>query len=445
MLTQITCPNCGTPYTAEIHQIVDARRTPELKRRLLEGSLNVAVCPNCQAGGQLSSIMAFHDPDHELFMMFVPQELHLNEMQREQMIGRLTQDVMKSVPPEERRAYMLQPQLMLNMQTFMEKVLETEGITKEMIERQRKQAELLNTLARADKDVQDHLIKERGREIDETFFAMLQQYIDAASQMNDERQLLPLINLRARLMTETEIGRRLERQQMAVHKLSQAAKKAGGLSAAMLAQHVVANQEDEQVVEALVMAAQGGLQYEFFSELSAEIEKAERAGDQAAANRLAQYRTQYLKLYDDMQTASRQIMEGAMQLLETLMQAPDKATAVQENVDKIDDAFMYVLAARIAEAEQKGEPATADALNEIQSAIMDMVEDQLPPPIQMINALVRAEATGQLDQLLAENQQLVSEELVQIIDQVMEQAEQQGQPELHGRLGQVKAAIQTRL
>ena len=51
MHTQLTCPQCGTPYSAEVHQVVDSKRTPELKQQLLNGQLNVAVCPQCGAGG----------------------------------------------------------------------------------------------------------------------------------------------------------------------------------------------------------------------------------------------------------------------------------------------------------------------------------------------------------------------------------------------------------
>ncbi len=58
MITQITCPNCGTPYSAEVHQIIDVGRQPELKQMLLSGQLNVAVCPSCGAGGQLDQRFA---------------------------------------------------------------------------------------------------------------------------------------------------------------------------------------------------------------------------------------------------------------------------------------------------------------------------------------------------------------------------------------------------
>ncbi len=445
MYTQITCPNCGTPYTAEVHQLVDARRTPELKQQLLNGMLNVAVCPNCGAGGQLTSILVFHDADHELFMIYIPQELHLNQMQREQTIGRLTQDVMNSLPPEERRAYMLQPQMIINMQTFMEKVLETEGITKEMIARQQKQAELLRTMARADKDVQDYLLKERASEIDETFFAMLQSFIDAAAQTNDDKQTLPLINLRARLMTATAVGRRLEQRQVAIHKMSQEAKKQGGLSPQLLAKHVIANQETDDVVQALVMAGQGALRYEFFGDLTAAIEKAEKEGDKAAVQRLTEYRETYLALYDEMQNATRQVMGEAMQTLQMLLEAPDKVAAVQEHADKLDDVFMYVLAARLAEAEQKGQQAELQALQQLQEVIVDLVEEQMPPEIQLVNELVQAESLTAQNKMLDDNQDLLSPALVAMIDQIIEQAGQASQPELDGRLRDIKAAIQARL
>ncbi|GIK56757.1 MAG: hypothetical protein HND44_19500 [Chloroflexi bacterium] len=445
MITQITCPNCGAPYRAEVHQLVDARRTPELKQRLLNGSLNMAVCPNCGAGGQMSSILAYHDADHELFMIYLPQELHLNQMQREQLIGRMTQDVTNSLPPEERRAYILQPQMIINMQTFMEKVLETEGITKEMIERQQKQVELLRTLIQADQDVQDYLIKERVSEIDETFFAMLQSFVDAAAQANDEKQMVAMTNLRARLMTETAVGRRLEQRQIAIHKLSREAKQQGGLSPQLLAKHVMANQQDEDVVQALVMAGQGALRYEFFSELTAAIEAAEKKGDKTTAVRLTNYREQFLKIYEEMQNASRQVLGEANQTLQLLLDAPDKAMAVRQHADKLDETFMYLLSARLAEAEQKGRQADAAALAEVQEAIIGLVEDQMPPEIQLINHLIEAETPAQEAAILDANRKMLSPELVAMIDQIITQATQSGQPELNGRLQAIKAAIQQKL
>lgn len=445
MYTHITCPQCGTPYTAEVHQVVDSKHTPQLKQMLLNGQLNVAVCPKCGAGGQMATLMLFHDAEYELFMVHVPQELHLNQMQREQMIGQLTKQVMDDLPPEERRAYMFQPQIMMNWQTFMEKVLETEGVTPEMIARQKKQSELLQTLMRADKDVQDVLLKERATEIDETFFAMLQQFVDMASQMQDNKQMVKLTNLRARLMTETAVGQRMEQQQMALHKLSREAKKQGGLTPAMLVNHIVANQAQPHVVDALVMAGQGALQYEFFSLFTAEIEKAEKAGDKAAVSRLTDLRTDLLKLYEGMQQQSKNMMQAAMTTLNTLLAAPDKNQALAENAEQIDEAFMTVLVAKMHEADEKNDMAQFQALNEIHSLIYAQMERTLPPHVQLLNQLVRSESPEEQAQLLQENEQFVSDELIQLIDQVMEQAGERGQDDLNGRLQSVKSLILARL
>ncbi|MEJ2747678.1 MAG: CpXC domain-containing protein [Anaerolineae bacterium] len=125
MYTQVTCPNCHTPYTAEIHQVIDSDETPQLKQQLLAGQLNIAVCPNCGAGGQMMTPMLFHDAEHEMFVIFMPQELNMGQVEREQFIGQMARQVMDGMPPEKRRAYMLQPQTVLTMQSFMEKVLET--------------------------------------------------------------------------------------------------------------------------------------------------------------------------------------------------------------------------------------------------------------------------------------------------------------------------------
>ncbi len=445
MHTQLTCPQCGTPYSAEVHQVVDSKHTPQLKQQLLNGQLNVAVCPNCGAGGQMATILLFHDADHEMFMVHVPQELNLNTMQREQMIGQLTKQVMEDMPPEERRAYMFQPQIMLNWQTFMEKVLETEGITPEMIARQKKQSELLQTLIRADKDVQDVLLAERADEIDETFFAMLQQFVDMASQMQDNQQMVKITNLRARLMTETPAGQRMEQQQMALHKLSREAKQQGGLSPAMLVAHIIANQEQPHVVDALVMAGQGALQYEFFNLFTAEIEKLEQAGDKAAVARLTALRADLLKLYEGMQEQSKNMMQAAMDTLNVILEAPDKNQALAENAQKIDEAFMAVLTARMNEAEQKNDIPQFQALNEIHSLIYAQMERTLPPHVQLLNELVRSESPEEQVQLLDENAQFVSDDLIQLIDQVMEQAGDQGQDDLNGRLQSVKTLIQARL
>lgn len=232
---------------------------------------------------------------------------------------------------------------------------------------------------------------------------------------------------------------------MALHKLSRQAKKQGGLTSAMLVEHIIANQERPHVVDALVMAAQGALQYEFFSLFTAEIEKLEKAGETASVNRLKALRADLLKLYEGIQEQSKSMMQEAMNTLNTILAAPDKNEALMENAQQIDEAFMAVLAAKMNEAEQKNDIAQFQALNEIHSLIYAQMERTLPPHVQLLNQLVRSESPEEQVQLLDENEQFVSDDLIKLIDQVMGQAGEQGQEDLSGRLQSVKTLIQARL
>lgn len=445
MRTQISCPNCGTPYTAELHQVIDVGRNPELKEALLAGQLNVAVCPNCGTAGQIASAMVYHDPEHELFMVHVPQELNLDQVQREQYIGQLTREVLDNTPAEQRRAYMLQPLTMLTMQSFMEKVLETEGITKEMIERQRKQTELLNTLIAADSDVADHLIKSREDEIDEVFFAMLRQYIETASQMDDNRQLIPMINLQAKLMTETDVGRRIERQQLALHALNRAANEAGGLTPALLLEHVLKNQEDPALVIALAQVGIQALTYEFFTGLTNEIERQKLAGKKAAVESLSEIRSELLQLQENVQSQTRQLLAEAEQTLATIFAAEDTIAALRANSESLDDAFMYVLAAAIGQAERAEEEERLRRLVAIRDLIVEELESQTPPEVRLLNRLVSATSEEDIRSLIEENRELLSDELVQVVEALEDQTESSGQQELNQRLSNVKRILMAEL
>lgn len=445
MQTQISCPNCGTPYIADIYQVIDVGRQPQLKEMLLAGQLNVAVCPNCRAGGRIATPMLYHDPAHDLFMIHVPQEMHLDQVRREELVGRLVQQVINQTPMEQRRGYMLQPQTMLTMQSFMEKVWGTEGVTPEMLARQQRQVELLRTLATASPDVQDYLIKERSREIDETFFSILRAQIEATSQMSDGNEVVGLLNLQAKLMTETEVGRRLEKQQIALHALNRDAKKAGGLSPELLARHIIANENDESLVNAIALTGQPAMNYDFFARLTAEVERREKAGDKAGAQRLGRVRDQLLELQREMQEATQQVLKEAQSTLDSILAAPDLQEAVAANLGRVDDAFMHVLEARQMHAEQSGRRDESEKLRRIQEIIIAQIQGETPPEVQLLTQLVSAGSKAERERMMAAAPELVSGQLLEVVDMLREQAGNAGQADLADRLAEIRAELNAKL
>lgn len=445
MQTQVSCPQCGTNFPTEVHQVVDTRRTPQLKQALLNGQLNVAQCPSCGFQAQLSTLLLFHDPDYEIFMVHVPQQLNLNTEQREQMIGQMAQQVMNSLPQEERRAYMFQPEIMLNYQTFMERVLETEGITKEMIAQQKEQSELIRKLLGADADVADFLINENMKLFDEQFFSMLQMFLDQALQMNDSQSSAKISGLRAKLMTKTPAGKELERRQIALHKFNQAAKKQGGLTPELLFEHILANIEDTAVIDGLVAAGQQAMTYDFFSLMTAEIEKQTAENNTDLSNKLTELRDNLLEFQNALRAESEQRLGQADGLLQAILSAPNKQQAIAEHMGEIDDTFMYVLSVKLQEAQQAQDEEAFQSLAEVQGLLMALVESQLPPEIQMLNQLVRAETDADREEILNANSELVSDQLLEMMDRVIAQAQETGQTDQEEELKAIKGMIAERV
>lgn len=445
MQTQLTCPNCGTPYMADIYQIIDAGRQPQLKEMLLSGQLNYAVCPSCGAGGRVATPLLYHDPAHELFMVHIPQEMNLDQVRREELIGRLVKQVMDQTPPEQRRGYMLQPQTVLTMQSFMEKVLETEGITPEMLARQQKQVELLQTLSTASPDVVDYLLKDRAGEIDDTFFAILRSQIDALSQSNDPNQVVPLLNLQARLMTSTEAGRNLEKRQIAMQAFSREAQKEGGLSPALLLKHILLNRNDPALVNALALNGQPAMDYEFFSLLTAEIEKLEKGKKTDEAKQLTELRDELLQLQQEVRAASAEVLTRAQQTLDTILASDDVETALLQNAGRIDEAFMHVLSARLAHAEQTGNQDQIAALKRIEQFILSLAQNDMPPELDLLNELVSAASAEERAQIMETNSDMMSEDLVGLVAALRGQAESANQMDLVERLAQIALELEAEL
>ncbi|MCB0010448.1 MAG: CpXC domain-containing protein [Anaerolineales bacterium] len=445
MQTQVSCPRCQTPFVAEVHQMIDVGVNPSLKRLLLSGQLNVVQCPSCSTVFPVLTPLVYHDPENQMFMVHVPMELNIPTADRERLIGRMVQQAMTSLPESAPKGYLLQPETILTLQTFMERVLETEGITKEMIERQRAQVELVNTLATADRDVVDYLLKERAKEIDETFFSILQSVIEEANQTGQEERAIKLINLRVRLFQETEVGRQLEKRQVALTAFQKEAQKAGALTPEIYLKHLVKNAADEEILDTVIAMGQQALSYEFFSLLTEEIEKKQQLGGDTAAQPLMKLREKLLAVYDELQQQSQQIMVKAGETLNAILTADDYVAEIRNRLDEIDDAFMYVLSANIGEFEKGGQQQQADALKQIYQTILALMEEQAPAEVRFVNQLVRTRDPEARRQLLDENPAMVQPELVQVLTAVRGEAEGAGQQALIDHIDETIRMIEAKL
>lgn len=443
MQTQIQCQQCRRPITANVEQIINVDQNPQLKQMMMQGQLNVAQCQNCGWTGQIATPQVYHESAHDLLMTFVPMEANIPYAEQERMMGQLVRMVVESVPMEKRRAYLLQPIQMVRYQTYMERILETEGITKAMIARQNEQLELLRTLMKADQDVVDYLVKDKARLIDDTFVGMVQQTLQSASQAGAP-EAIALSNLSAKLYRETEAGKRVERRQLAMHAFQQEAKAADGVTAEMLAAHIVKNQADDTLIDMLVNAV-GGLTYEFFTVFTTWIESAAKEGNKPAVMRLTGIRTRLLKVYDEMLAESAKQMQAALDAVNALVAAPDKVQALQQYANQIDEGFLVVLERETAKAQDAGDLARSVALREVRKHLEDMISQSGMPQMQFISAMMRVRTDAEINQILDSAPQLVDGQLIQVLDQLSAEVGAEAQPEVGAHLRKIRGLIEARL
>ena len=176
---------------------------------------------------------------------------------------------------------------------------------------------------------------------------------------------------------------------------------------------------DETVLNNLVVMGQQVLSYEFFALLSEEIEK------------------KLLDTSETLQEQSQAIMQRAGETLQTLLQAPDRRAAVREHMDDIDDAFMYVLSANIQELEKRGQGEEAQILREVHEYIMDEMENQAPPEVRLLNRLIRTQDREGRQAILAENPDMATPELKQVIQALIGDAESAGEETLVSHLNEI--------
>ncbi|HEX8998124.1 MAG TPA: CpXC domain-containing protein [Ktedonobacterales bacterium] len=108
-----TC-ECGTTFAGTMYQTVNVTLEPQLLYRLLAGSLNVAMCPNC--GRKIESDLPFiyHDMRRGLFAYAHPNA-DASEEERDRLLERLRQvydeavDTSERILAEERASERAQP------------------------------------------------------------------------------------------------------------------------------------------------------------------------------------------------------------------------------------------------------------------------------------------------------------------------------------------------
>lgn len=432
--TQTNCPRCRQPIVADIQQLFDMNVDSTAKQRLLSGAFNIAKCPSCGFEGRLNIPIVYHDPQKEFLLTFFPSELGTPINEQEKILGPLINQVVNKLPPEKRKAYLLRSQTMLTLQTLFEKVLEGDGITREMIDAQQKQLSLIQRLITVAPEKRIEMIKQEEKTIDENFIAMLTRLAEAARAQGDEKSSQALVLLQRDILNETEIGRAMQTQvqetQEAIKSLQELNKE--GLTREKLLELVIKAPNETRLL-ALINLAHSALDYQFFQMLTERINHS--SGEEK--ERLSTLRDKILEITSDIEKEMQAQAAEAKNLLDSILSAPNVEEATTNHLGEITNVFLDILNTEIQRVRQKGDLERGAKLQKI-NAIIEKASAP-PPEVALIEKLLSAQTDDALNQALEAHSKEITPEFLQIFNGLVMQTEEQKQasPEALKRLKEI--------
>lgn len=419
--TQVQCPNCRQPVVADVEQLFDVGVNPEAKQQLLSGNVNVVRCPHCGYQGNLATPIIYHDPSKELLLTYFPPELNVPIMEQERRTAPLLNRVVNSLKQEQRKGYLLKPQQMFTLQSLIEKVLEGEGITKEMLDAQKKRIELLQRLLAASEAALPDLIKNEAAAFDGEFFTLLSRMLEGGMAARDEASVAKLGQIQEALLEHTELGKQIKQQADEIEAARKSLEDIGKeLTREKLLELLVAAAGNDVRVNALASMARPGLDYVFFQTLSDRIDKAE--GDEK--EKLNKLRGDLLEITKQIDEQLQARLTAAQRNLETLLQAENPQELLQQNPAVLDDFFIQVLNQSVADAEAKKDTARRQKIESLMQLIQQLISPGYNP--RLLNEIMEAPDDEARKKVIDAHKDEITPEFIESLSAMMLQL-QEGQ------------------
>jgi hypothetical protein len=409
--------------TAEIQQLFDLNTDPDAKQKLLSGAANTIQCQACGYQGLYPTPIVYHDPEKEMLLTYFPSELGVSINEQEKMVGPLIKRVVNDLPMEKRKAYLFQAQSMLTYQTLMEKILEADGVTKDMLDAQQKKLQLIQRLlSTASVDSRKEIIKQEEALIDETFFGLLNRLVEATVAQGDKQSAQQLALFQQELLQETKVGQEIQEKmknsQKAMEDLQEAAK--AGLTREKLLDLLI-EAPDEIYINTLIGMVRTGLDYEFFQILSQKIDA---TSDPEQKTKLSSLRDFLVEVTRQIDAQIQEEKQHARETLNKILAEVNIEVGLEKYGNELNDFFVEAVQEGLQEARKAADLEKISKLGQLNS----MIEEASKPPaeIQFVETLLQAPDTESIKTLLNEKPEVINDEFLQLLANLINQTEQQG-------------------
>ncbi len=398
----LSCHHCQQIYPADLIHIIDASANPEMKAKLLSGTLNLSVCPHCQLQNPIVVPLLYHDASKEICVTHVPPKLNFTADQQEKIVGELLKALVASLPQEDVRGYLFQPRASLTMENFIDQILIADGLTKDDIQQQRKTLTLLQTLLSTPPIKWDETIRSHDDEIDERFIATVSVMHEQLRHDGQEERRAEIEQLLKHLFTTSSVGQRAEKEKTQLENaLKQIQEDLSSLgekpSRSQIRELALQYLEREDVyLETLVGSLQPAFDYGFYQELTATLNTASTP----QKKRLEKLRTRILTISERIEKLRLQAIEQAKSLVNQLLKAPDISSAVEENLPHINQHFFQAMAQLLEIAEQEKDNDHLAQLKQLQETILTALEKRMRPEMRLLNELLEMQSIDEAKQKL---------------------------------------------
>jgi len=428
----VRCPNCGFEFTVPVYSILDAQDMPDEVHALITGSLNTFRCPRCGTTGMLNVPLFYHDSQHQLAFVYIPTAANLSQEQRQRIIGEMTRAIMTALPQDQPKGYLLQPREFISLENMLDAIMEARGIDKNLLEERRQKAELIDRLLSVmdDSVAFSAIVGKHRQQMDEEFYGLIRYARDVAAQLGQTAEAERLEALRQKLLPLTAWGKKEQAYDKAIALLQLEPSRE-----TLLDQLIEASEEE---VEALVRVLRPLIDYRFFQMLTQRIEQT-RKEDQEQAQSLEALRDRILVITSEIDKETQREVEKASNLLKEIVASENIDQAVERNLSRIDDVFLFVLSSQLKQAETAKLPEITERLQQVWEAIEKRTQPQLPPEIAFIDELLVLPYPDGTRAYLEAHRDQLSPEIVKLMELLAQDLQRQGENDIAQRLRAIRA------
>lgn len=444
----LSCPNCRAQFPAAVESVIDPAVDPGAKTRLLSGRINQVRCPNCGAAFTVTVPILYHDAEKKLLLTYVPIELNLGKDASEKAIGDLMREALANIPNEKRGGYLFQPRQMLTMQGLIDAILESDGISKEMIQAQKDRVALIEAMLPLAEDALQAYVENHDAAFDLQFLQTLSLMIQRVAAEGQRELAERLLEVQEAVMAYSTVGQQIieqsAEQEQIVREVAEALNRLGANGQPTRRDFLdlaIRYMEDEQRLQALVGLARPAFDYQFFEELTLAIGQAP-ADDRPGLELLRDHLLQLTRLVDEQ---ARAAVQAAADALQALIDSPDPDAYIADNLDVIDDAFMSVLEANIREAERRGDQAALARLKTISDKIMNALRANMQPELRFINELLAQPSAEAARTMIREQAAQYGQGLLAMFDAVEQALAARGSQEILQRIAYLRQEAEAAL